>query len=540
MGQIMMERLGRDAMCTRRTSDPTAGRRFALLALVTALAGCATVGPKFVEPPVAVNPQWTSKEAAQLDTSKAADAAWWRTFNDPVLDRLIDMAWHENLTLRAAGLRIAESRAQLAVAAGSKWPQIQALFAQANAVGLSNRGENVQHLETIIPDFDRTFKEFQAGFDVHWELDFWGRYRNMERAEAAHYVTTVADYDSALVTLSAEVARAYTTIRTNEALISLAEKNVKLQEDGFRIAQSRFSNGATSELDVAQARTLLESTKVSIPKYQFSLSQAQNALSTLLGQPVGKVQEMLGTTATIPVAPASVAVSMPAQLLRRRPDIRSAEFAALEQSSRVGIATADLYPRISLAGTIGVLTTGGGVSNAGYYTIGPSIWLPILNYGQTRNSIRIEDARLQELIVKYQDTVLRAQQEAEDGMTGFVKSHEAAEFAQNAATAAQRSSDISFVQYREGAIDFQRALDAMRSLLQEETALVQARSDTATNLISLYKALGGGWELQQNQPPIPESTRTEMEKRTNWSDLLSTPPSPETLNMQNGQEKHHE
>ncbi len=488
MSSFKWGRLVRDSVRTQdhghfpRARGATAGRTFALLALVAALGGCTVVGPQFVKPEVPVNPQWTEKDAARLDTAKAANAAWWRAFNDPILDKLIAQAWQENLTILTAGLRIAEARAQLALAVGRKWPQVQDVFGKAHAVGNSTDALNIGN----------DFSLFQAGFDVAWELDFWGRYQNIQRSAAAGYISTVADYDSALVTLSAEVARTYALIRTFETLLVLAERNVKLQQEGLRIAEVRFRNGATSELDVAQARTLLESTRVSIPRYQLSLSQAQNALSTLLGQPTGKVQELLGQPEGIPVAPPTVAVGMPADLLRRRPDIRSAEFAALERSARVGVETADLYPRITLTGALGLLTTGGGDVDisGGFYNVGLGLRLPIFDYGRTKNKIRIEDARLQQLLVNYESVVLRAQQEVEDGAVGFVKSHQIATFAQSAAASAQRSSDLAFVQYREGAVDFQRVIDAMRALLQEQTTLALAQSGIATNLISLYKALG--------------------------------------------------
>jgi NodT family efflux transporter outer membrane factor (OMF) lipoprotein len=497
-----------------------------LLLLATALAACTTVGPEFAKPETQASAQWSAADEALLDKAKAVDGAWWRSFNDPILNQLIEMAWQQNLSLRAAGLRIAESRAQLALAVGQQYPQVQALFGQATAVGLSREAPNTSN-------FDRNYTEFQAGFDMTWEIDFWGRYKNLARSEEARLVTSMADYDTALVTLSAEVARSYALIRTYEALIALAQRNVRLQEEGFRIADVRYRNGATSNLDVQQARTLLESTRVSIPRYQLSLSLTQNALSTLIGQPVGQVQALLGTSARIPVAPASVGISMPAELLRRRPDIRGAEYAALAQSARVGLATADLYPRISISGTIGYLSTGGGLDiNSGFYSIGPRIYLPILNYDRTKNSIRVEDARLQQSLVNYEAVVLRAQQEAEDGVTGYVRSHQIAAFAQNSAASALRSSELAFIQYREGAVDFQRVLDSMRALLQEETTLTQAQSDIATNLISLYKALGGGWEPHQNQPSIPEKTRIEMEKRTNWGDLLSTSPAPAPVTTQ--------
>lgn len=531
MSCFKWEHLVRDSVRTQDHGHPPRARRdpgrtFALLALVAALGGCTVVGPQFVKPEVSVNPQWTAEEAAKLDTAKAANAAWWRAFNDPILDGLIAQAWQENLTVLTAGLRIAEARAQLALAVGRKWPQVQDVFGQASTQGFS--GDSAK-----TTDLDRNFSEFLAGFDVAWELDFWGRYQNIQRSAAAGYFSTVADYDSALVTLSAEVARTYALIRTFETLVALAEKNVKVQQEGLRIAEARYRYGATSELDVTQARTLLESTRVSIPRYQLSLSQAQNALSTLLGQPTGKVQELLGQPKGIPVAPPTAAVGMPADLLRRRPDIRSAEFAALERSAQVGVATADLYPRITLTGTVGLLTTNGDLDlNGGFYTLGAGFRLPIFNYDRTKNNIRIEDARLQQLLVNYESVVLRAQQEAEDGVVGFVKSHQIAASAQSAAASAQRSTDLAFVQYREGAVDFQRVIDAMRALLQEETTLAQARSDIATNLISLYKALGGGWELHAGQPVIPAKTRTEMENRTDWGDLLSTPPAPDTLNTQ--------
>ena len=541
MSCFRWERLVRDSVRTQDHGNlslargAAAGRTFALLALAAALGGCTVVGPKFVKPEVAVNPEWTEKEAARLDTAKTADAAWWRAFNDPILDRLIAQAWQENLTVRTAGLRIAEARAQLALAVGLKYPQVQALFGQAKAVGVTANMANRANI-------DRNYGEFQAGFDVDWEIDFWGRYQNLQRGEAAAYLSTVADYDSALVTLSAEVARTYALIRTYETLVALAEKNVTLQEEGLRIAEARFRNGATSELDPTQARTLLESTRVSIPRYQLSLSQAQNALSTLLGQPTGKVQELLGQPHGIPVAPPTVAVGLPADLLRRRPDIRSAEFAAIEQSARVGVATADLYPRISLKGTVGLLAQAGGMMGiaSGAYDAGVRVMRPIFDYGRTRNKIRIEDAQLQQLLVNYESVVLRAQQEAEDGVVGFVKSHQIAAFAQSAAASAQRSSDLAFVQYREGAVDFQRVIDAMRALLQEETTLALAQSDIATTLISLFKALGGGWELHADQPVIPEKTRTEMEHRINWGDLLSEPPAPETLKHVESEVTNHE
>jgi len=504
----------------------------ALLVLVSALSGCA-VGPKFVKPDAALNEGWSEKSDPRLATQTDPDSAWWRAFNDSTLNRLIQLAYRQNLPLQVSGLRILEARAQLGIAVGRQYPQIQAAFGNATGVGLSEHAANSFGL-------DRYFWDYQAGFDAFWELDFWRKYGRDVQAETARYLATVADYDNALVSLTAEVARTYAIIRTFEVLIDQARRNATLQEEGLRIADSRFRNGATSELDVTQATTLLESTRSTIPRLEIGLLQSQNALCTLLGQPTGTVQAMLAGSRGIPAAPAVVAVSVPAELLRRRPDIRGAELYAAAQCARIGVAQADLYPRLALFGQIGTQTSSGTPSGASFsnifgagsffYAFGPRLIWPIFNYGRIKNNVRVQDARFQQLLVEYDNAVLKAGQEVEDGLAGFLKAQEAAAASQKAAAGAQRSVELAVVQYREGAVDYQRVLDAQRSLLQEENTLAQTQSSIATNLISLYKALGGGWELRKGQPVVPESTQVEMKRRTNWGDLISTPPAPETSN----------
>jgi NodT family efflux transporter outer membrane factor (OMF) lipoprotein len=494
-----------------------------LLSIVLGFTGCS-VGPNYVKPQVTLNADWTEKADPRITTQAAADSAWWRAFNDSTLDRLIQLAYHQNLPLQIAGLRIMEARAQLGLAVGQQYPQLQTAFANATGVGISEKAANATGL-------DRSFWDFQVGFDAVWEMDFWGKYRRGVHSETASFLASVADYDNALVSLTAEVARTYAVIRTFEVLIQQARDNVVLQQEGLRIAESRFRNGATSELDVSQATTLLESTRATIPQLESSLAQAQNALCTLLGQSTGSVQTLLAGPPAIPTAPAQVAVDVPAGLLRRRPDIRSVELNAVAQCDRIGIAKADLYPSFALFGSIGTQASAGGGPETGglfsagslFYSFGPRLIWSIFNYGRTKNNVRIQDARFQALLVDYQFTVIKAAQEVEDGLAGYLKAQEAAVFAQNAATAAQRSVDLSFVQYREGAVDYQRVLDAQRSLLQEQNTLAQTRSSIATNLIALYKALGGGWELRQGQPFVSDTTRVEMEHRTNWGDMLSKP-----------------
>jgi len=311
-------------------------------------------------------------------------------------------------------------------------------------------------------------------------------------------------------------------------LIQQAQDNAKLQDQALKIAQSRLSNGATSELDVTQAQSLLASTQATIPQLEASRQQAENALATLLGRPTGTVDALLAGPKQIPRTPDKVAIGAPAEMLRRRPDIRSAELTAAAQCARIGVAKSELYPSFTLVGSIGVETTASSAgtkslfsSNSLYYTFGPHITFPFLNYGRLTNAVRVQDARLQELLTFYRDTVLKAAQEVEDALIGYVNAQQAGVFEQAAVTAAQRSVEISMVQYREGATDYQRVVDSQRFLLEQQNDLAQVNSSVATSLIALYKALGGGWELREGQPIIPDSVQREMKARTNWGDMLS-------------------
>jgi NodT family efflux transporter outer membrane factor (OMF) lipoprotein len=517
---------GTDAARAKTGAPARAHRLRPLLAPgLLVLAGCATVGPDFQRPQVSLGDAWHTQ--GQVATQAPVDVQWWKEFHDDVLDRLVELASQQNLSLQAAGLRIIEGRAQLGIATGNEWPQVQA-SAGATAVGLSHNSPNTSA-------FDHRYLDYQVGFDAVWELDFWGKYRRGTESAAANLLATVADYQSALVSLTAEVARTYVAIRTFEVMIAQHEENVRLQEEGLQIAQSRFKNGATSELDVVQARTLLESTRAQIPQLRTSLQQARNALATLLGQQPGTVEGMLTGAQQIPKAPAQVGMSVPAEMLRRRPDIRSAELFAAAQCARIGVAKADLYPSFTLFGTIGLRAStaeGAGrnlfTSNALAFLAGPRISVPIFNHGRIENDVRVQDARFQQLLVGYRDTVLRAAREVEDATVGFMNAQDAEAIQQRAVEAARRAVQIALVQYREGSADYQRVLDAQRSLLSEENSSTQTTSSVATNVIALYKALGGGWEWRQGQPYVPEATVQEMRARTNWGDMLTTPPKPET------------
>jgi NodT family efflux transporter outer membrane factor (OMF) lipoprotein len=492
-----------------------------LIAATVLLGGCTTLGPDFVKPQVAEETTWLEQNQ-EISSTAQEQTAWWQIFNDPVLNTLIETAYQQNLPLQIAGLRIFEARAQLGIAVGLQYPQTQTAGGSASAVGLSENSPNYNPLS------DDNFKAYDAGFDAAWELDFWGRYRRGIESADASLSASIADYDNALISLTAEVARVYVNIRVLEERLKIAYDNIKLQKKSLNIASVRFRNGATTELDVQQAKTNLADTRAQVPILLRLLRQANNALSILMGMPPTELTGILGEAGTIPVAPAQVAAGIPAELLRRRPDVRQAEMQAASQSALIGVAKTDLYPRFSLLGSIGFQTSDTGNSSASdmfdsdslAYSVGPAFSWNILNYGRLRNNVRVQDARYQQTIVNYQNTVLTAYQEVEDAMVGFVQAREESGIRAEGAHAAKRSTEISNIQYREGAVDFQRVIDSERALVLQQDLWTQARGDISLNLIAMYKALGGGWELREGHNFISEENRNAMEERTNWGDLL--------------------
>jgi NodT family efflux transporter outer membrane factor (OMF) lipoprotein len=498
----------------------------ALLGLMLWVSGCA-VGPDFEAPGARVQNNWIEKRDSRVKTKTDVKARWWRVFKDPTLDQLIERASEQNLPVQIAGLRILEARAQLGVAIGNMYPQVQEGFGGAQAVKLSSRLLNQAN-------FPHYFANFNIGFDAAWELDFWGRFRRNVEATDASMLATIADYDNALVSLTAEVARTYAEMRTFEVLIQIAYKNVKIQKEGLEIAESRFHNGATSELDVTQARSLYESTLADIPQLQANLQRAKNALSILLGQPPGGVEALLRGPHRIPSASRKVAIGLPAELLRRRPDIRSAELNAAAEGARIGVAEADLYPRFFLLGEIGVQASDAArlfAPGSLFYTAGPGFRWSILNYGRITNNVRAQDARFQQALVNYENTVLKAAQEVEDALIGFLKAQESTANLQKSVDAAQRSVELSIIQYREGAENFQRVIDSQTKLLAEMNRLAETRSSIATNLIAVNKALGGGWEVGEGKPIVSEAFQAQMVSRTDWGNLLPPPPPPRPANL---------
>jgi NodT family efflux transporter outer membrane factor (OMF) lipoprotein len=485
-------------------------------AAMVVLYGCTMIGPDYAQPPAPVSEGWIDQGDA-IQAEQAEYRAWWKVFGDPVLDSLVETAYRENPSLQAAGARVLEALARRGIAIGTLFPQQQEAFAAYLRNELSENRANQSQV-------DAKFDDWQVGFDAFWELDVWGRLRRGIEAADAEVIASVASYDDVLVSLIAEVATNYIFLRTFEQRLEVAKANVTIQERSYEIADAKFQGGAVTELDAAQAASLLEDTRSLIPDLEASIRQTENTLCILLGIPPRDLADVLGGTRPIPGAPAEVAVGIPAELLRRRPDVRRAERELAAQSARIGIAKADLLPRLSLVGTISLtaedfadLFKGDSFEAFG----GPTLSWAILNYGRISNNIRVQDARFQALVGVYEDTVLRAQAEVENAIASFLGAQRQVDYLGRSVAAAARAVDLADLQYREGAADYTRVLNTQQFLVDEQDRLVATQGSVALSLTSLYKALGGGWELRVGDGFVTEEAAAEMSRRTRWGGLLN-------------------
>jgi NodT family efflux transporter outer membrane factor (OMF) lipoprotein len=494
-----------------------------LALLVLPLAACA-VGPDFVSPPAPISDNFVGANYRSIKTNDGDYRDWWRTFHDPALNRLIEIAYEQNLTLLSAGTRVLQARATLGIAIGGLYPQIQ----QGTGSLIYNRTSAATPLAP--PNSSpRYFWTNALAAQAAWELDFWGKFRRgVESADAA-YLASIATYDQVLVTLLGDVAATYIGIRTTEQLIAIARDNVRKQEDELRIARAKFDHGETSELDVFQATNVLEATRSAVPQFEIQLQQGRDALCVLLGIPPQPLGRLLARSWGIRMPPATIAVGIPADLLRRRPDIRAAELAAMAQSAQIGIAESQLYPAISISGTFGGTASTTNGHNLGQvfkptgvaYAAGPAFQWNILNYGQITNNVRLQDATLQQLLVDYQNGVLQAEQQVGDGISAFLNSRSQAEFLRRSADAANGALRVATVRYEHGEVDFTTVLTASQNLFQAQSNLAVARSNVLLGATAIYRALGGGWQIRQDSEFVNAPTRDQMRARTNWGNLLA-------------------
>lgn len=434
-----------------------------------------------------------SKLSSTPTTQAHSLVEWWSVFEDQALNSLIARGLEANLDVQLAVARVREARAQRGIITADLYPTVDA----AASASRSRNSENAFGGISGGPGIESSL--YQAGFDAAWEIDVFGGIRRGVEAADADIAATIEDYHSVLVTLASEIARNYIDLRGSQRQLQIAHANLKVQGDTLNISRSRFEAGMASDLDVARSQALVETTRSLIPGLESEVRQSIHALSVLLAQPPMSLKEELLPEAPVPLAPAEVPVGLPSDLLRRRPDIRRAERQIAAATARVGVATADLFPRFSLTGSFGLQSAQLDTlanSSSNFWSIGPAVRWPILDWGRIRSNIEVQNAREEQALIIYQQVLLGSFQEVEDALVAFTHEQVRHESLVKAVKANRRAVDLAQRLYREGLSDFLSVLDAQRDLYVTESALVQSDVDVVRNLVRLYKALGGGWERE--------------------------------------------
>jgi NodT family efflux transporter outer membrane factor (OMF) lipoprotein len=492
--------------------------------LLVGIAGC-TVGPDYNPPTASTPPTWSGtgpksdKESeSKISSESATDDRWWNGFRDPELTALIDRARDANLDLRQAALRIAEARAAREVAGARDLPtaSLDSSYTRTkispngaiSLFGLPGSGASVgtgaggalPSNGLQIPPFDL----FQSGFDANWEIDLFGRTRRAVESATAQTEAAAEDRNDALVSVAAEVARNYVLLRGTQNLIAITQQNLDAQRKAYELTKAQAQGGETSNLDVEAALAEVATTEAQLPALEDQKTRAVNALSKLVGREPGALAVELSTAKPIPPVPAIVAIGMPAELAHRRPDIRKAEADLHAATANIGVAVADLYPRLSLEGSLGIQAVrfnklGDWASR--FYNFGPNLSIPVFN-GTTYANIHLEEARQQEAALAYENTVLGALHEVENAVSAYTAEQVRMHALERAADANQRSLSLAQQRYRAGLSNFLDVLDAERRLFASQTDVANSHIAIATDLVAVYKALGGGWADYASQAGV--------------------------------------
>lgn len=475
-----------------------------VLALVVSFASvaCTAVGPDYKAPEIAVPKDWNEKVEGGLAVGESDIAAWWTVFGDSTLDSLVVRAARQNLDIRQAIARIDETRAIYGVAKGDRYPQVNA---NGDATWIDPAKNNPT---TANGTGGKVYDSYGVGIDASWELDVFGRVRRSVEAAGASYQATVEDMRAIRVALAAEVARVYVELRSRQERLAIAEANVASQKGSLDLAQSRQKLGLAPELDVAQAQTNLSSTESSIPAFREDIARSRHRLAVLLGGTPGSLDAELATVKPVPALPERVLVDLPANLVRRRPDVRAAERRLAYSTALIGVATADLYPSFSLFGSFGLRS--GDLGNlidqdSAGFQFGPSFRWNLLDFGRVRGRVDAQDARTRQALAAYEASILGALQEVEDSIVGYTGETARREKLRAAETSAKRTVQLAQDLYRGGLTNFQSVLDAERQLLQIQDTRASVEAQVVVELIRLYKALGGGFSLDEAQND-PERT----------------------------------
>jgi NodT family efflux transporter outer membrane factor (OMF) lipoprotein len=487
------------------------------------------VGPQYVTPPAPIANHWIDADDVRLRSETDDLSTWWGAFNDPTLDNLMVDAYQQNLTLREAGFRILAARAQFGIAVGAFFPQ-----RQDNTGGYTRR--SVQGIYS---------EQWNYGFNLAWELDFWGRFRRAILSAEDTLDASVFNYDDVLVTLLGDVASAYVQIRTTQRRIELLENAIGVQQDVYNFIDQRLAAGfrGVTDLDKAQAESDLRQSQAQIAQLRIDLRTAENGLCALLGRPSVDLEPMLnaGPKTGIPIPPDDAVVGIPADLLRRRPDVRRAERNAAAQAEQIGIATSDLYPAFSITGSLGFQNSQiDQLIKPGSFTgfVGPQFQWNLLNYGRLLNNIRLQDAVFNQLVTNYQNTVVFASAEVENGMVTFLEAQSRADLLNESVNAAYRALAVIVAQYEAGlgGVDFNRYAVIVQSLIQQQDQWALSQGQIGQGLIQIYRALGGGWQMRltgngdilRHLPPIDDVPAFGPEEIPR-ADAIAPPDGPELV-----------
>ena len=496
------------------------------------LSGCTAVGPDYIRPTSDKIPKKWRKNRHKRDPHLAK---WWHIYRDKTLNRLVQLAWRQNLDLHSAGLRILQARATLGISEGMAFPQVQKLSGSVT-LNDSDKGRR-QDIAT-------------AGFDLGWELDLWGKYARGTESASANLMASIASYNDILVRVISETARNYIAYRTAQERIAYAKRNIAIQEYVVKVTKIQFNSGNVSELDMRQALTQLHSTRGALYSLKLSQIKAQNALALLLGLTPDEVKKYLPGgyrdtlnryitkkrgmiqlkesngkifgVSVIPSAHFNPHPKIDAQLITRRPDVRVAEYQVHARSAEIGVAEAELYPSFTLLGSIGYINPDPLYSSSKISVVaGPSFSWNILQYGRIKNSIRLKDAQFEESIVKYNKAVLSAVSDVSYALQSYRYTLDQLKESKEAIKSSVRAFNISIRQYNDGLVGYQRLLNSIESLTRYQDQYARLKGELATQIALLYKALGGGWEIAQGSSYLSKDSIENLKKRSYWSKILA-------------------
>jgi outer membrane protein, multidrug efflux system len=468
--------------------------RYSLLAICTAIlavSGC-TVGPDYKTPDVNTPGRFSIGDANHPSTAPDI-SQWWNSLNDTMLTSLIEEARTSNLDLRIAAARIAQARAAAGIVDSAQMPTVNMYGAYTDTRVTKNTD-----LGPFYPR--REFPDYQTGFDASWEIDVFGGTRRAVEAAKADVQAAVASDRDVLVTLTAEIARTYITLRQYQRRLVIANENAGLQRGTLEIVEGRYKAGLTSELDVQRANAQLQATLAVIPSTQTAIAVSRHRLAVLLGKEPGALDARLAQANPIPATQPVVPVGLPSDLLRRRPDIRRAERQLAAANARIGVATSDLFPKFALTGSFGQESSNTGNlfdHSSRFWSITPGFSWPVFDGDRIKSNIRFQTARQEEAMAVYIKSVLNALEETENSLTAYGNERVRMEHIASAVAANRRSVQLASALYAQGLADFLTLLDAQRVLFIAEDQLAESQAATATDLVALYKAMGGGWNPEQ-------------------------------------------